>query len=38
PSAWSLMLTLAQRTNDTGLEATARAKVCELALPACTEP
>jgi hypothetical protein len=37
PSAWPLMLELAKRTNDTTLQATARAKVCELQLKSCKD-
>jgi len=37
PSAWPLMLELAKRTKDSALEATARAKVCELQLRGCKD-
>jgi hypothetical protein len=37
PTAWPLMLELAKRTKDPALEASARAKVCELHLKACTD-
>jgi hypothetical protein len=38
PSAWPLLLELAKRTNDTALEATAHAKVCELQIRGCKDP
>jgi hypothetical protein len=37
PSAWPLMLELAKRTKDSTLEASARAKVCELKLKGCKD-